>query len=90
MANRGCTHTAMGVQRRCRGIAGHRPRQAEISERGNRGLVRLVQHPGEAHRRPMALSRDGVPVVVRGRESRPHGEGGQQVSSTNGAEEWWR
>jgi len=43
------------------------------------------------HRRRMTLSRDRVPVVVRGRESRPHGEGGQQVlSSTNGGEEEWR
>jgi hypothetical protein len=54
---------------------------------GTATLSALVQQPGEAHRRLMALSRDGVPVVVRGRESRLHGEGGQQVSSTNGAEE---
>src|SRR5215831_11369778 len=32
-------------------------------------------------RRPMARQRDGALVVVRGRESRPQGEGGQRVRS---------
>ena len=34
---------------------------------------------GQARDRPMALGWGGGPVVVRGRESRPHGEGGQRV-----------
>jgi hypothetical protein len=33
---------------------------------------------GKARCRPMRAGRGGVRVVVRGRESRPHGEGGQQ------------
>src|SRR4051794_21595441 len=36
--------------------------------------------PGKARCRPMGAGRDGVRVVVRGRESRLHGEGGQQDS----------
>ena len=32
---------------------------------------------GKAHRRPMPAGWGGGPVVVRGRESRPHGEGVQ-------------
>jgi len=34
--------------------------------------------PGKARCRPMGAGCGGVRVVVRGRESRPHGEGGQQ------------
>ena len=34
--------------------------------------------PGKARCRPMGAGHVGVRVVVRGRESRPHGEGGQQ------------
>ena len=37
--------------------------------------------PGKARCRPMRTERGGVRVVVRGRESRPHGEGGQQDRS---------
>jgi len=37
--------------------------------------------PGKARCRLMRAGRDGVRVVVRGRESRPHGEGGQQDRS---------
>jgi hypothetical protein len=37
--------------------------------------------PGKARCRPMRAGRGGVRVVVRGRESRPHGEGGQQDRS---------
>jgi hypothetical protein len=37
--------------------------------------------PGKARCRPMGAGRGGVRVVVRGRESRPHGEGGQQDRS---------
>ena len=36
---------------------------------------------GQARRRLMVVGWDGAPVVVRGRESRPHGEGGQRVRS---------
>jgi hypothetical protein len=36
---------------------------------------------GQARRRLLALGGGGVPVVVGGRESRPHGEGGQRVRS---------
>ncbi len=37
--------------------------------------------PGKARCRLMGAGRGGVRVVVRGRESRPHGEGGQQGRS---------
>ena len=37
--------------------------------------------PGKARCRLMRVGRGGVRVVVRGRESRPHGEGGQQDRS---------
>ena len=37
--------------------------------------------PGKARCRLTGAGRDGVRVVVRGRESRPHGEGGQQDRS---------
>src|SRR4029450_9575107 len=36
---------------------------------------------GQARRQPRVWAGGGVPVVVRGRESRPHGEGGQRVRS---------
>jgi len=36
---------------------------------------------GKVHRRPMLTRWGGGPVVVRGRESRPHGEGVQHVRS---------
>ena len=36
---------------------------------------------GQAHRRLRAPGRGGGPVVVRGRESRSHGEGAQRVRS---------
>ena len=38
--------------------------------------------PGKARCRLMGAGRGGVRVVVRGRESRPHGQGGQQDRST--------
>ena len=41
--------------------------------------IRLVG--GQAHRRLTAPGRGGGSVVVRGRESRPHGEGTQRVRS---------
>ena len=36
---------------------------------------------GQVRRQLMAVGRGGVLVVVRGRENRPHGEGGQRVRS---------
>jgi hypothetical protein len=42
---------------------------------------RRMREEGKARRRPMAAGWGGAPVVVRGRESRPHGEGGQRVRS---------
>ena len=48
------------------------------------GLPSLPHHQcggGQARCRLMALGWDGGPVVVRGRESRLHGEGAQQASS---------
>jgi hypothetical protein len=54
-------------------------------ERGNcpRSSLRRASSPcrGQAHRRLMAVGQDGGSVVLGGRESRPHGEGGQQVGS---------
>ncbi len=38
---------------------------------------------GQAHRQPMALGWDGGSVVVRGRESRSHGEGTQRVRNSS-------
>jgi len=34
---------------------------------------------GQVHRRLLTLERDGALVVVRDRESRSHGEGGQRI-----------
>ena len=54
----------------------------------NVGTVPAVPHPpvfglvgGKVRRRLMPLGRGGGPVVVRGRESRPHGEGVQRDRS---------
>jgi len=68
------------------GIAGLLLRPATISEHGNRpGSRHGPRHqrgsPGWVHRRPIGSGRGGAAVVVRGRESRPHGEGRQQDSS---------
>jgi hypothetical protein len=38
---------------------------------------------GRAHRQPGALRQGGAAVVVRGRESRSHGQGRQRVRSRN-------
>jgi hypothetical protein len=71
---------------RCRGRAGHQSRH-----RGsvvNVGTAPVSPFPpaiqvggGQARRLLMTPGRGGAPVVVRGRESRPHGEGGQQSRS---------
>jgi len=54
-------------------------------ERGNRrgAALPLASQVGDGQdrRHPAAPRWGGVPVVVRGRESRPHGEGGQRVRS---------
>lgn len=54
----------------------------------NVGTIPAVPSPpssvlggGKVRRRLMPPGWDGGPVVVRGRESRPHGEGVQQVRS---------
>ena len=56
-----------------------------MSERGNRlrlpSWLAIQVASGQAHRRLMIVRRGGASVVVRGRESRPHGEGRQQVRS---------
>lgn len=55
-------------------------------ERGNRPrspfLLSSLASSGQARRRLRAVGRGGGLVVVRARERRVHGEGGQQVSST--------
>ena len=58
--------------------------------RVNVGTIPLAPpgHParvavGKARCRPMPVGWDGGPVVVRGRESRSHGEGVQRVRSIN-------
>jgi RNA-directed DNA polymerase len=63
--------------RGCRGIAGRLPRPTVTGERGKR--PRSPAPCGQARRLLMALGRGGASVVVRGRESRPHGEGRQRA-----------
>ena len=63
--------------RGCRGIAGRLPRSAVSGERGKR--PRSPAPCGQARRLLMAVGRGGAFVVVRGRESRPHGEGRQRA-----------
>jgi hypothetical protein len=63
--------------RGCRGIAGRLPRPAVTGERGKR--PRLPASCGQARRLLVAVGRGGAFVVVRGRESRPHGEGRQRA-----------
>jgi hypothetical protein len=66
----------------CRGKADCRPGQTDHGERGKRPMrAGLRWQPGKARCRLMRTGRGGVRVVVRGRESRPHGEGGQQDRS---------
>jgi hypothetical protein len=66
----------------CRGIASFRPGQTDHGERGKRPLRAGPRwRPGKARCRLMCVGRGGVRVVVRGRESRLHGEGGQQDRS---------
>ena len=65
----------------CRGRAGHHTRRMGHGVPGNRCEAPSPWRAGKERRPPMASWRGGAPVVVRGRESRPHGEGGQQVRS---------
>ena len=58
---------------RCMVNMGTIPRSPSAAHR-----MRVV---GQARRRPVAAGWDGAPVVVRGRESRPHGEGRQHARS---------
>lgn len=75
-------NSAVYSGRSCRGVAGHHHRRAEIGERGNRVAFALAsQEDGHAHGPQKETARDGVLVVVGGRESRPQGEGGQQAGS---------
>jgi hypothetical protein len=77
--------TAMYLERSCRGVAGHLPRRAVIGERGNRvGCALAPQGEGHVHGQRSLPTWDGVLVVVGGRESRPHGEGGQQAAALKG------
>jgi hypothetical protein len=83
--------TVMYPAQGCRGEAGRRPHHPVIGERGNRdGLALTPRGEGRAHGLHRGPSRDGVLVVVGGRESRPHGEGGQQAGQNYGWEERWR
>jgi hypothetical protein len=45
---------------------------------------------GQGHRRPMGAAGGGAAVVVRGRESRPHGEGRQRHRNCRGWAGWAR
>jgi hypothetical protein len=68
---------------RCSGKAGCRPGQTDHGERGKRPVrAGLAVATGEARCPLMRAGRGGVRVfVVCGRESRPHGDGGQQDRS---------
>jgi hypothetical protein len=77
---------AVAPRRRRRGTAGHRGRQSVIGERGNPPMspspvCSQQDSGGKTHRRLKASGGDGGSVVLRGRESRPHGEGSQQACS---------
>ena len=64
-----------------RGVAGHRPRRTVLGERGNHAdAVLASRDAGQVHGRLVASTWGGVPVVVRARESRPHGEGERRTA----------
>jgi transposase len=69
----------------CRDIAGRLTRQPGGGERGNRhespSCPAIQVGSGQVRRRLTTRARGGGSVVVRGRESRPHGKGTQQVRS---------
>jgi hypothetical protein len=67
----------------CRGKAGHPSRRTVCGERGNRSWIAFPLASqaggGKARRQLMIRGWGGGSVVVRGRESRLHGEGTQRV-----------
>jgi len=69
----------------CRGKAGRRPVDRIMMNvgtlPGSPSPSVLVAGGGQARARPRSPGGDGALVVVRGRENRPHGEGGQSVRS---------
>ena len=81
----GATVKACGVavDSACRGKAGRLSRRTVCGERGNRFWSAYLPASrvggGEARGLLMGQERDGGSVVVRGRESRLHGEGTQRV-----------
>ncbi len=79
-AGRGGRRDAASARRmRCRGTARCRSGPTDHSERGKRPeRAWLRWRPGKARCLLMRAGRDGAVVVLRGRESRPHGEGRQQ------------
>jgi retron-type reverse transcriptase len=76
-----------GLRRRCGEAAGAQLDTSPVDRLVvNVGTIPTLPFPppiqgggGQARRRPLAPGWDGALVVVRGRESRPHGEGGQRV-----------
>lgn len=77
----GRRETASARRMVCRGRASCQPGQTDHGERGKRPLRAGPVEAGKARCLLMFWGRGGVRVVVRGRESRPHGEGGQQDRS---------
>ena len=77
------TGSAAYARRCCRRRAGHGPRRSACSEHGNRSATAGRPHcqggGGQVRCRLMVAGWGGSAVVVRGRESRPHGEGRQRV-----------
>jgi len=76
-------------QRCRRGIVGLLLRRANHSEHGNRPGLRPVRRilrrwRGWVRRPPIGPGRGGAAVVLRGRESRPHGEGRQRLRRREG------
>jgi hypothetical protein len=69
---------AIAPRMRCRGKADCRPGQTDHGERGKRSRGdRSLVAAGKARCRLMRRGCGGAAVVLRGRESRPHGEGRQ-------------
>ena len=70
---------AIALRMRCRGKADCRPGQTDHGERGKRPeRDRPLVAVGQARCPLMCAGRGGAVAVLRGRESRPHGEGRQQ------------
>ena len=77
----GRRETAIARRMVCRGKVGCRPGQTDHGERGKRPVRARPVGVGKARCPLMRMGCGGVRVVVRGRESRPRGEGGQQDRS---------